>query len=233
MAARKAQGPTPPTRRELSADDIERGIAKFRRRIEEVQTLDPNTVAFDDAKVDNVESNIRTTISDTFGPQSPEFAENGHLAIWHGGYNIYDTPPMRQHKFANGIPQTVTKLEGLIARLEEMRAELPAPVSITTGSTPAVVESRRVFVVHGRDNSAKETVARFLGKLDLEPVILHEQPNQGRTVIEKFEDHADVAFAVVLLTPDDVGGLSSDAGTLTSRGQGRTSFSNSATSLGV
>ena len=51
----------------------------------------------------------------------------------------------------------------------------------------------------------KETVARYLSKLELNPVILHEQPNQGRTIIEKFEKHADVDFAVVLFTPDDIG----------------------------
>jgi predicted nucleotide-binding protein len=48
-------------------------------------------------------------------------------------------------------------------------------------------------------------VARFLEKLGLEAIILHEQPNLGRTVIEKVEAHGDVDFAVVLLTPDDVG----------------------------
>lgn len=66
--------------------------------------------------------------------------------------------------------------------------------------------SRKVFVVHGHDHAAKETVARFLENLNLEPVILHEQANQGRTVIEKFEQHSEeVVFAVVLLTPDDLG----------------------------
>ena len=65
----------------------------------------------------------------------------------------------------------------------------------------------KVFVIHGHDEAARETVARFLERLGLEPVILHEQANKGRTIIEKFEDHADVAFAVVLLTPDDIGGL--------------------------
>ncbi|NTW88534.1 MAG: nucleotide-binding protein, partial [Desulfobulbaceae bacterium] len=40
----------------------------------------------------------------------------------------------------------------------------------------------------------------------LEVIILHEQPNVGQTIIEKFERYADVAFAVVLLTPDDIGG---------------------------
>ena len=46
---------------------------------------------------------------------------------------------------------------------------------------------------------------KFLGKLDLTPIILHERPNRGRTIIEKFEDYADVGFAAILLTPDDVG----------------------------
>ena len=70
--------------------------------------------------------------------------------------------------------------------------------------------SDRVFVIHGHDESARQTVARFLERLDLEPVILHEQPNKGRTIIEKFEEHAQVGFAVVLLTPDDVGALADD-----------------------
>jgi predicted nucleotide-binding protein len=65
--------------------------------------------------------------------------------------------------------------------------------------------SSRVFVVHGHDEGAKQSVARVLERLELEPVILHEQPDQGRTVIEKFEDYSDVGFAVVLLTPDDMG----------------------------
>jgi predicted nucleotide-binding protein len=44
-----------------------------------------------------------------------------------------------------------------------------------------------------------------LEKLDLNPIILHEQPDRGRTIIQKFEDYSDVGFAVILLTPDDIG----------------------------
>jgi predicted nucleotide-binding protein len=69
----------------------------------------------------------------------------------------------------------------------------------------SVTPARRLFVVHGQDEAAKQTVARFLEKLDLKPIILHEQANKGRTLIEKFEINAEVDFAVVLLTPDDVG----------------------------
>lgn len=69
------------------------------------------------------------------------------------------------------------------------------------------VDKTKVFVVHGRDNELKESVARFIEKLGLEAIILHEQPNAGKTIIEKFENAADVGFAIVLLTPDDEGGL--------------------------
>jgi predicted nucleotide-binding protein len=65
--------------------------------------------------------------------------------------------------------------------------------------------SRKVFIVHGRSDVALRKVSEFLKSLDLEVVILYRQPNQGQTVIEKFEKHSDVGFAVVLLTPDDEG----------------------------
>lgn len=65
--------------------------------------------------------------------------------------------------------------------------------------------SRKVFIVHGHDDGARETVARFLERIGLEAIILHEQANQGRTIIEKVVAHSDVGFAVVLLTPDDEG----------------------------
>ncbi|QMU56410.1 MAG: nucleotide-binding protein [Candidatus Mycalebacterium zealandia] len=68
--------------------------------------------------------------------------------------------------------------------------------------------TNEVFIVHGRNNEIKQEVARFLTTLKLNPVILHEQPNQGQTIIEKFENHAEqTGFAVVLLTGDDVGAL--------------------------
>ena len=101
-------------------------------------------------------------------------------------------------------------LEGLMTRAELERVALhtteasAAPHSVSFPmSTP---NSRKVFVVHGHDNEAKESTARFLERLGLEPVILHEQASSGRTIIEKFEIYSgDIAFAVVLLTPDDVG----------------------------
>jgi predicted nucleotide-binding protein len=46
-------------------------------------------------------------------------------------------------------------------------------------------QSNSVFLVHGRDERVRETVARFLEHLGLLVIILHEQPDRGRTIIEK------------------------------------------------
>jgi predicted nucleotide-binding protein len=64
----------------------------------------------------------------------------------------------------------------------------------------------KVFVVHGHDEVLRERTARFLEKANLEPIILAEQPGQSQTIIEKLEANSDVAFAIVLLTADDIGG---------------------------
>ncbi len=68
------------------------------------------------------------------------------------------------------------------------------------------LDNRKIFIVHGHDGETKNAVATFLRSLGLEVIILHEQANQGQTIVEKFEKHSDVGFAVVLLTPDDFGG---------------------------
>ncbi|MGD0992881.1 MAG: nucleotide-binding protein [Gemmatimonadales bacterium] len=78
-----------------------------------------------------------------------------------------------------------------------------AALSLSTAAKPS--PGQDIFIVHGSDESAAQLVARYLERLDLTAVILHEKPNAGRTLIEKFEDYSTVGFAVVILTPDDVG----------------------------
>ena len=116
----------------------------------------------------------------------------------------------QNESYKRGLNTTTVILESMIDEIEEYWED-----EHQTSPSPAAQENERtntkeVFVIHGRDNEAKETVARFLTRLDLTPVILHEKPNQGRTIIEKFEQHAQVGFAVALLTPDDVGALKNE-----------------------
>ena len=69
------------------------------------------------------------------------------------------------------------------------------------------INVNKIFIVHGRDEGAKNAVENFLRCLDLDPIVLHRKANQGKTIIEKIEAHSDVGYAVVLLTPDDEGKL--------------------------
>lgn len=67
-------------------------------------------------------------------------------------------------------------------------------------------KSNKVFIVHGHDEKTKLDVARTLEKLGLEAIILHEQADGGKTIIEKFEKNIiNVGFAIILLTADDEG----------------------------
>ncbi len=103
------------------------------------------------------------------------------------------------------------RLQDKSARLTSAIEQLEVDAEVELKPVPAAVPhfeatGRNVFLVHGRDTGPRESCARFLSQLGLEVVILHEQPDQGQTVIEKFEKHANVRFAVVLLTADDRGG---------------------------
>jgi predicted nucleotide-binding protein len=98
--------------------------------------------------------------------------------------------------------------KGAARKPQQGRADDLLPIY---GSSPdeepgeASAPRKNVFIVHGQADGPREAVARFLEQLGIEPIILHEHANRGRTIIEKFEAHADVGFAIILLTPDDMG----------------------------
>ena len=80
----------------------------------------------------------------------------------------------------------------------------------------------RAFVVHGRNKPNRQKAISALKKARIEPVVLLQQPNLGRTVIEKFEAVADTCdTAVVVWSPDDFGGLKSAGSKKVSRGRAR------------
>ena len=116
-----------------------------------------------------------------------------------------DLPQLVQNQFEKGLDKAAAILESMIDEIREYWEDGDQTHSSPRTRTSEKLDTNEVFIVHGRDESTKQTVARFLEKLRLDPIILHEQPNQGRTLIEKFEEHAQAAFAVILLTPDDVG----------------------------
>ena len=81
-------------------------------------------------------------------------------------------------------------------------------------STASVLRnlSRRIIVVSGTDEEMNEALYGALTKLSLIPLVLCEEPSQGKKIVETFSrDYADVAFALVLLSPDDFGYAKNEA----------------------
>lgn len=107
--------------------------------------------------------------------------------------------------FHSDVKEKIHKLESISERLELIPLAETVGTVLEKPSTAIVRSASKVFIVHGHDDATREAMARFLSKLGLEPIILHEQANEGRTIIEKLEYYSDVGYAVVLLTPDDEG----------------------------
>ena len=85
--------------------------------------------------------------------------------------------------------------------IKEVKSEKVVPNSSTN-----IISNNKIFIVHGHDESVKLQVTRFVESLDLQAIILDEQPSKGNTIIEKIEEYADVRYAIVLYTPCDLGG---------------------------
>lgn len=82
--------------------------------------------------------------------------------------------------------------------------------SVTTKVLTHEGDFDKVFIVHGHDSELKLSVARLVEKQGLEAIILNEQANKGKTIIEKFEEHSDVSGAICLFTADDFGRAKAD-----------------------
>lgn len=110
----------------------------------------------------------------------------------------------------SSLEEGIKKLRDLVERLPlalepEALQVRPGKVDKTSQAHGAAVDSSNVFIVHGRSAGGfRDSVARFIEQLGLIPVILADQANEGRTLIEKFEASAlNVGYAIALLTPED------------------------------
>ena len=194
----------------LTVEQMGAAIPKLERRIKDLETFDVKTIRERwDPVMEALAKKVDGTLQEILGHGTVEYNEYSvdsfdTLPLIMGGGP--DPLPRVHEGYQDGIERAVLKLKALKELFEERISDaIPlAPTEPEPGARQ-VTATRRVFVVHGRDEGAKEAVARFLGKLDLQPIILHEQANQGKTVIEKFEAHSEVDYAVVLFTPDDVG----------------------------
>lgn len=123
---RRISPPPPPEPRQFqSTEEIDRGIAKLSRRAEELEKADIKALLADDSGADDVlESNVRETIREVFGSNSPEFREHEYLSLWAGPMYVNMGYLDRLSGKEAGRKRAIDIVRGLIDRLKEKREDL-------------------------------------------------------------------------------------------------------------
>src|SRR5437016_14296423 len=114
MAPRRQSHPPPPEIKQFTTDEIEQGIRKLRRRIEEVNALDPQRVRYDDQAILDAEQVIRNAILEIFGLNSSEYLADHYGLLCHvtGSWNARGASQDVHRVVAVGIAHTANVLEG-------------------------------------------------------------------------------------------------------------------------
>jgi predicted nucleotide-binding protein len=189
--------------------NINRKIDRLRERVSELEAFDLSSVRNGlTPEVRGLEVRIKDTLVRCFGENTSTYNDLQSAAslAFYPRYTTRGAQTDYVGRLEKNIRRAIELLRQGQQSLTEDLADFEHEHETTVDGGEVMGElSRRVFVVHGHDDGSREMVARFLEKVGFEAVILHEQANQGRTVIEKVEAHGDVGFAVILLTPDDEG----------------------------
>jgi len=139
----------------------------------------------------NVEILRRSFSDDTILDEYKSIQLTKYYGDWEDKLGTHETRVRKRVTFLESVAQRINK-----KLIPESAEGIPQTRS----------GGKKVFIIHGHDEASKSQVARLIQRLDLTPVILSEQPNRGRTIIEKLERNSDVAYAVAILTPDDFAG---------------------------
>ncbi|MBI5216305.1 MAG: nucleotide-binding protein [Ignavibacteriae bacterium] len=188
----------PKLTKKVALEKLDRGI----KQIDEVKAKGRRSPDFKkwyrDTEID---------ISYVFGEKSRHLNDFDKISYSLGAFHSRTPDSAFEDAFRRGMESARAILQSMVQEVQEYwdEEERTEQIDNLKPSEPAN-KTKDIFVIHGHDEGLKDAVARFLSKIELNPIILHEQPNQGRTIIEKFEAHASTPYAVALFTPDDIGG---------------------------
>ena len=109
------------------------------------------------------------------------------------------------------IPQEISKTRKKKDLGKELTVDLtipqdsPSPPAAKKEVPMAQSKERKVLIIPGREEEKKGKVAGFLKELDLEPFFPDGAASRGMSLPEKYKSYEDAAFAIILLTGDDMG----------------------------
>ena len=143
-------------------------------------------------------------LKQAFNKEKNEYKDRYDKSAMFVGFSMSpETPDEKLATFKESVNAKLLNLKKLRAKADLLKCSVESKDEKSQWNEE--VETTKIFIVHGHNDGVKLDLARALEKLDLSPIILSEQPNQGQTIIEKFELHSNVGFAVIILTADDLG----------------------------
>lgn len=172
---------------------------KMQKLIEEASVMLGKEITNDDAEFMAWETSVKRLLNKLFGKDGIEMSTFLDISFYSSCWS-FSTPYDERHRAAvqschEGLEQAAAILKTYLDELSE------EPASQENQS----VNYSRIFIVHGHDGELKQSVARIIEKQGIEAIILSEQANRGKTIIEKLEGYSDVGGAVCLFTSDDDG----------------------------
>lgn len=217
MATRTSK-PQAPKTANLSPQQIRLALPKIARRIAELREIDVmSTRERGEPRFESLEHKIDDTLVEVFGADTVEYNRFRVGSLDKAPINFYEEVSLHDviAGYKRGVAEAISTLETITQLFNEKLADSEAESASASGaptqtSAAERLDKTKVFIVHGRDEQSKLSAARFIEKLGLTAIILHEQANGGKTIIEKIEASTNVGFALVLYTPCDVGGLAGE-----------------------
>lgn len=190
---------------------------KLQQLIEEAEMLVQNRVNASDPKFAGWHLRTKNFLRKKFGDESDEVKHfrgktfRPIMTIIGGNSSSGDDTWVKYC-----ISELKRTIEELKVYLEDIVQE-QEPIVTDTNVRIKNLSHEKVFIVHGHDNALKADLARLIEKQGIEAIILSEQANSGKTIIEKFEEHSNVGAAIALFTNDDLGRLNQEGGKEASR----------------
>lgn len=179
---------------------MEKFIAKL-HDVKKQLELPPNSYSFEKEKFNNLIDRAVAIIDKKYGEKNvftqrlSQLKKNDYSSVRD---NDLENLKTLIDIIIDDLELTETKQKEIIAPMLEEQHKQQVDLEIKN-------LNNKIFIVHGHDEVMKQSVARVIEKLNLHPIILHEQSNQGQTIIEKFLTNSNVGFAIILLSADDMG----------------------------
>lgn len=172
------------------------------KNLELIQDLikQAESIAYRNGQLDAVEKRAEMLLRKIFGDKT-HYLKSLQSIVYSPGIYFSTTPDSAFENTFNNGKKELLNLLNVIAEDIQLESVINDNNNSTTKSN---FNTKNIFIVHGQNEEMKLSVTRTVEKLKLNPIILHEQPNKGRTIIEKFTDNSEVAFAIVLLSADDI-----------------------------